>query len=269
MIDIVDHGEGTRVRELRLARPPANAFDAALLDALAASVEEAPRAGAEAIVISGSPGMFTGGLDVPALLALDRGQIREFWRRFYGTLRVVAASEVPVGAAITGHSPAAGAVLVVFCDYRVMAEGPFKIGMNEVQVGLVPPLPLQYALKRLTGARAGDALLVAGALVGPTEALRLGLVDELAPADGVVAATVAWAERMASLPRSAMRETRRIARADLVAQLDQIRESALDEAVARWFSDDTQRTLRALVARLKPTAGPTAGPTAERAAPKR
>jgi enoyl-CoA hydratase/carnithine racemase len=251
MIEVVDHGEAKRVRELRLARPPANAFDAALLEALARGVEDAQLAGAQAIVISGSPGMFTGGLDVPTLLTLDRAQIREFWSDFYDTLRVVASSEVPVAAAITGHSPAAGAVLVVFCDYRVMAEGSFKIGMNEVQVGLVPPFPLQYALKRLTGARAGDALLVAGALVGPTEALRLGLVDELAPVDRVVATAVAWAERTASLPREAMRETRRIARADLVAQFDELGDAALDDATARWFSDETQHALRALVARLQ------------------
>lgn len=239
------------MRELRLARPPANAFNAELLTELARLVGAAPWDGAEALVISGGPGMFTGGLDVPELLGYGRDQIRAFWGSFYGTLRAVAASELPVAAAITGHSPAAGAVLAVFCDYRVMAEGPFKIGMNEVQVGLVPPLPLQYAMKRLTGPRVGDALLVAGALVSPAEALRVGLVDEVVPVDGVVPAAVAWAERMAGLPRDAMRETRRIARADLVAQFDALGDAALDDATARWFSTETQQALRALIARLQ------------------
>jgi 3,2-trans-enoyl-CoA isomerase len=250
MIDIIDHGAaGRQIRELRLARSPANAFNVRLTEQLGRHVREAA-ASAEAIVISGAPGMFTGGLDVPELLGLGRDEIREFWRTFYGTLHAVAASEVPVAAAITGHSPAAGAVLAVFCDYRVMADGAFKIGMNEVQVGLVPPLPFLYAMKRLTGPRVGDGLLIAGALVTPAEALRVGLVDEVAPVDQVVPSAIAWAERTAALPRDAMRATRRIARADLVAQFEALDEGALDEATARWFADETQQALRALVARI-------------------
>lgn len=243
----MDHG---RVRELRFARPPANAFAPALVGELERRVTEAPDQGAGALVVSGAPGMFTGGLDVPALLALGRDDIRAFWRSFYAMLRAVSASPIPVGAAITGHCPAAGAVLAVFCDRRVMAEGAFKIGMNEVQVGLVVPPVLQYAMKRLTGPRVGDALLVAGALVGPAEALRVGLVDEVVTPEAVVPTTLAWAERMVSLPQGAMRETRRIARADLVAQFDGLGEAEVDAAVARWFTDETQAALRALVARL-------------------
>ena len=253
MIDIVEHGDPTRrsrVRELRLARKPANAFDAALLEQLGQYVSDAQTSGAEAIVISGAPGMFTAGLDVPALLGLGRDEIREFWSCFYRTLHTVASSELPVAAAITGHSPAAGAVLAVFCDYRVMADGAFKIGMNEVQVGLVPPLPLQYAMKRLTGPRVGDALLIAGTLLAPADALRVGLVDEVVPVERVVPTAIAWGERMASHPRAAMRETRRVARADLVAQFEGLGERALDEATERWFSEETQQALRALVARL-------------------
>lgn len=247
MIDIIDHG---RVRELRLARPPANAFDPALVSSLGHRVEEASRQGAGAMVISGAPGMFSGGLDVPALLALDLDGIRDFWRSFFAMLRTVAASPVPVGAAITGHCPAAGAVLSVFCDRRVMADGPFKIGMNEVQVGLVVPPALQFAMKRLVGVRVGDQLLVAGALILPAEALRVGLVDEVVAPDAVVPTALAWAERMVALPRNAMRETRRIARADLVAQFDAVTEADHEAAAARWFTDETQATLRALVARL-------------------
>jgi 3,2-trans-enoyl-CoA isomerase len=253
MIDVIDHGDAAgrrHIRELRLSRAPANAFNGRLLEQLERRVVEAPSSGAQAIVISGTPGMFTGGLDVPELLGLGRDEIREFWRTFYGTLRAVAASEMPVAAALTGHSPAAGAVLAVFCDYRVMADGAFRIGMNEVQVGLVPPHPLQYAMKRLTGPRVGDALLIAGALVTPPEALRVGLVDEVVPVDQVVPSAIAWAERTAALPRRAMLETRRIARADLVAQFDALDDGALDEATARWFGDETQQALRALVARL-------------------
>ena len=102
MIDIIDHGDATgrrRIRELRLVRKPVNAFNSALLEQLHRYLTDAPGSGAEALVISGAPGMFTAGLDVPALLSLGRDEIRGFWRTFYRTLHAVAASELPVAAA--------------------------------------------------------------------------------------------------------------------------------------------------------------------------
>lgn len=247
MIDSIDHGG---VRELRLARPPANAFNLALIQALTAAIRGAPTGGVDALVISGSPGMFSGGLDVPELLTLDREEIKAFWRAFYDMLHAAAASELPIAAAITGHCPAAGAVLAVFCDHRVMADGPYKIGMNEVQVGLSVPPALQYAMKRLTGPRKGDALLIQGALTSPAEALQSGLVDQVVSPDEVVSASIAWAERLMLLPREAMRDTRRIARADLVDQFTEVTEASLVSMTDRWFSEETQATMRTLVKRL-------------------
>ncbi|HET9949732.1 MAG TPA: enoyl-CoA hydratase/isomerase family protein [Longimicrobiales bacterium] len=247
MIETLDHGP---VRELRLARPPANALDRALIEELAARVRAAPAEGAGALVISGSPGMFSGGLDVPALLALDREGVRALWRAFYDMMRALAASEVPVCAAITGHAPAGGAVISIFCDHRIMADGPFRIGLNEVQVGLVVPPVIQYAARRLTGPGRGDALLVTGALLSPREALAAGLVDEVCGPDEVVPRALAWAERLVALPRAAMLETRRLARADLVAQLEAVGEPAYEAVTERWFGEETQAALRRVLERL-------------------
>src|SRR5258707_3161252 len=136
MIQILDHGD---VRELRLDRPPANALSPELIAALRAAVEEAPAAGARALVLSGAPGFFFGGLDVPYLIRLDRSAIAVAWRDFYGLLGSLAASPIPGAAAITGHSPAGGALMSLFCDVRIMAEGAegaegeYRIGLNEVQ----------------------------------------------------------------------------------------------------------------------------------------
>src|SRR5258707_12924060 len=103
MIQILDHGD---VRELRLDRPPANALSPELIAALRAAVEEAPAAGARALVLSGAPGFFSGGLDVPYLIRLDPSAIAVACGDFYGLLASLAASPIPVVAAIPGHSPA-------------------------------------------------------------------------------------------------------------------------------------------------------------------
>lgn len=128
------HEHGT-ILELRLARPPANALSPQLIAALRDAVEEGALS-AEGLVLSGAPGIFSAGLDVPALLALERQGLAEVVRDFFALVRALAACRVPVAAALTGHSPAGGAVLALFCDHRVMAAGEFRIGLNEVQVGI-------------------------------------------------------------------------------------------------------------------------------------
>ena len=206
MIDITDNGQ---IRELRLARPPANALNPELLQRLADELAAASSSGSRAIVISGRPGMFTGGLDVPELLRLDRAQMREAWKVFFDVQRRLAASPIPVAAAITGHSPAGGAVLALYCDYRVMADGAFKIGLNEVQVGLCPGPVIYAVLRRLVGPRHADQLISSGLLLTPAQALQIGLVDRIVTEGEVVSAAVAWAQSMAALPPRAVAATRR------------------------------------------------------------
>jgi enoyl-CoA hydratase/carnithine racemase len=237
--------------ELRLARPPVNALNPALVDALRNAVVEAPAKGARAIVISGSPGLFSAGLDVPALLALDRPGMLAFWNAFNALLGAIGRCPVPTVAAISGHSPAGGAVLSLYCDYRVMARGAYRIGLNEVQVGLAVPAGIQFALRRLVGAHRAERLMVAGAMIDAETAERVGFVDELVDVDHVTARALEWCRQHLALPPEAMAETRRLARADLHAALDESQRIPMTDFVERWFSDETQQTLKALVAKLK------------------
>lgn len=248
MIDIELHGP---IREIRMNRPPANALSPELVRQLTNAVSDGIECGCGALVLSGLPGMFSGGLDVPALITMDRDGIREAWSDFFDLLRTIARSPIPIVAAITGHSPAGGAVISLFCDYRVMAEGRFSIGLNEVQVGIVIPPFMLAALRRLVGIHQAGRMGSAALMLSPEEALTAGLVDELAAPDEVVGRALTWCQRLVSLPPHAMQETRAWARADLVELFDSIDDRYLDELVDLWFSDETQAALSALVERLK------------------
>ena len=248
MIQTLDHGD---IRELRLDRPPANALSPELIAALRTAVDAAPGEGARALVLSGSPGMFSAGLDVPHLLTLDRPAILAAWRGFYELLRALAASRIPIAAAITGHAPAGGCVLAIFCDARIMAEGDFKIGLNEVQIGIPMPPVIYQGVRRLVGLRQAELLCVGGQLFPPAEALRVALVDELAPPERVVERAVGWCRSLVALPPEAMLATRRLVRAGLASLFAEGNEDELADLVDLWFSDETQRSLRALVERLK------------------
>ena len=268
-----------------MAHPPANALSPRLIVALSAALAQAAGAASAApaidsaaasaagrgerpavagpaargerpagLVLSGAPGMFSAGLDVPYLLTLDREGIRGLWSAFYALLRGLAASPLPVVAAITGHSPAGGAVLALYCDLRVMAAGEFRIGLNEVRVGLPVPPVIVAAMRRLVGPRLAERMCVSGALVPPQEALQIGLVDEVAPPEQVVERAVARAAELAALPRAAMTETRRLARADLVA-LFAAADAEMESLLDSWFSAEAQATMHALVERLARKSG--------------
>ncbi|MCR6700674.1 MAG: enoyl-CoA hydratase/isomerase family protein [Dokdonella sp.] len=252
MLETIDHAE---IRELRLARPPVNALDPALVERLRTTIEAAPADGARALVLSGAQGLFSAGLDVPALLALDRTAMRAFWSDFFSLCAAIARSPIPVVAALTGHSPAGGAVLATFCDYRIMARGPFRIGLNEVQVGLSVPDCIQAGLRRLVGTYRAERLMVAGTMVEAEQALAIGFVDELVDVDHVVPRALVWLGELLQLPPQAMAQTRRLARADLAAVFADVAAFPVDDFVEGWFSDESQATLQALVARLRSKAG--------------
>jgi 3,2-trans-enoyl-CoA isomerase len=252
MIITTNHSSDHRaVRELRLNRPPANALSPALIVALREAVEAAPNNGARALVLSGGPGMFSAGLDVPLLVTLDRPAIATAWRELYSLMHALACSPIPIAAAITGHGPAGGTVLALFCDWRGMAEGDWKMGFNEVQVGIPLPPVILSALKRQVGARQAERLGAGGLVISAAEAVRVGLVDELIPPERVVERAVAWCQSLLVLPPQAMTATRHRSRADLAALFDQGIERELDDVNANWWSEEAQTVLRALAEKLK------------------
>lgn len=248
LIQTIKHG---RIHELRLARPPVNAINPALCQALCEAMDSAIANGAEGLVLSGGPKVFSAGLDVPLLLSIqeDGQALYDAWNGFFDVARALAACPVPVAAAIAGHAPAGGCVLALCCDWRVMAEGPFGIGLNETQVGIAIPPGIMRLMQRTVGARQAEALLLAGAMVESSRALDIGLVDELAAADAVVARAADRINLLLDLPRAPMLATRKLLRADLVEAVSPA-SMQLEQCLESWRSADTQQALRAMVARI-------------------
>lgn len=248
MIETSVHG---LVHQIRLARPPVNALNPELCDGIIAALRQAIADGAQGIVLAGGQKVFSAGLDVPFLLSLgeDTAALTDAWTRFFRAAQALAESPVPVVAAMAGHAPAGGCVLALCCDYRIMAEGPFRIGLNETQVGLVAPDGIQALMARAVGPHRAERLLVAGAMVESDEALRIGLVDELAAIDAVETRARLWLEELLQLPREPMLATRAIARRGILGALAPERID-LPAFVARWTHPDTQAGLRAMLARI-------------------
>lgn len=247
MFEFIEHGP---VCEIRMAHPPVNAIGPDFMDGLTQALEEKSTQ-YRAIVLSGQPGMFSAGLDIVTLARLDRSQVEKFWRQFFKLLQTIASSPVPIASAITGHCPAGGAVMTIHGDYRVMARGDYKIGLNEVQVGLVVPPHIQRVLIRLVGKYRAERLMVAGALLSPEEALEIGFVDELADdSEATIQQAVDWCTRHTSLPPGAMSTTRQLIRQDLITNYDDLTQEDVDLFTGVWFSDETQQVIGSVLARL-------------------
>jgi enoyl-CoA hydratase/carnithine racemase len=200
--------------------------------------------------------MFSAGLDLITLSKLDRSGADRFWGQFFGLLKTIGACPVPMASAITGHSPAGGAVMAIHGDYRVMSKGDFKIGLNEVQVGLVVPRQIQRVLARLVGIRRAERLLVAGALLSPQEALHAGLVDDVVEGyEETIARAIEWCRKRTALPHNAMSGTRKIIRADMVSNYDDLEEADMKAFSDVWFSEETQRIIGQVLQKLQKKAG--------------
>jgi len=248
MLEVTNHGQ---VREIRLNRLPANAMDPELITALTQALDQSGTQSG-AVVVSGIPGMFSAGLDIPALLHLDRQGIARFWRAFVHLLHTIAHMPIPTAFALTGHAPAGGIVISLFGDYRIMSAGRYKTGLNEVQVGLVVSPVIKNALVRVLGPHPAEKILVPGALLSPDQALAIGLVDELAETpESTVARAIAWCDHLLGLPRNAMSLTRQMSRQDLCSYFDQEDQYGIEVFADLWFSEITQSTLRGMVERLK------------------
>jgi enoyl-CoA hydratase/carnithine racemase len=236
------------IAEIAMDRAPANALNLDLVARVRDAHAQACTSAARVIILTGRPGMFSAGLDVPELLPQPRPAIEAFWRGFFELTRALATSPVPVVAAISGHAPAGGAVLAIHCDYRIAARGSFKIGLNEVSVGLPVPDCIMLVLEHLVGARIAQRLAMTAQLIPVEQALDCGLVDELAEPDALMDQARQWAARLAALPPVAMNRTRMLARVRLTDLLRPEQDARL--ATDLWFSAETQAGMRALAARL-------------------
>ena len=202
------------------------------------------------MILTGTPGMFSAGLNVPELVKLDRAEMEGFWEAFNHLCFRLYTSDLMIVSAISGHSPAGGCVLAIMTDYRIMASGAYKIGLNEVGVGIPIPGGITEVYASLLGMRRAQDLGCRGAMVNPQSALQIGLVDEVVPADKLLEAAQAKAAQWLRCSRLAQITTKRLFRRQIADNLAASTKHDQEAFLDLWFSDESQTILHDLVARL-------------------
>ncbi|WP_083469048.1 3-hydroxyacyl-CoA dehydrogenase NAD-binding domain-containing protein [Methylobacterium variabile] len=178
------------VAVLTLQSGPVNALGSGLRQGILAAVEAAEADPAvKAIVLIGGGRMFSAGAD-----------ITEFGKPQSGIslpdlLNRIEASTKPVVAAIHGNALGGGLETALACHYRVAVPSA-KVGLPEVKLGILPGAGGTQRLPRVVGPRKALEVIVGGSPIGAKAAAGMGLIDELAPEDGLRAHAVAFAERV-------------------------------------------------------------------------
>ncbi|GAQ67562.1 MULTISPECIES: enoyl-CoA hydratase/isomerase family protein [Streptomyces] len=239
----VAEGVGT----VRLDRPPMNALDVATQDRLKELAEEATRRDdVRAVVIYGGEKVFAAGADIKEMQDMDHAAMVARSRALQDSFSAVARIPKPVVAAVTGYALGGGCELALCADYRIAGENA-KLGQPEILLGVIPGAGGTQRLARLIGPSKAKDLIFTGRMVKADEALTLGLVDRVVPADEVYTAAHAWAARLAKGPAIALRAAKESIDAGLETDL----ETGL--AIERnWFAglfatEDRERGMRSFV----------------------
>lgn len=236
------------VLTIRLARPQKkNALTAAMYEAMIAAFAEAeadPQIGA--ILIRGGDGAFTAGNDIQDFIAAAQAPGDMAAMRF---VEALACLEKPLIAAIEGVAVGVGATLILHCDL-VYAAPDARFSMPFVDLGLVPEAGSSLLLPQRIGMARASEILLLGAAISAADAHRLGLVNEVLPAERLYDHAQARAATLAAKPRAAVAATRRLLRgdrADLHAQM-QREGQAFSQALK---SGEAQKAFMAFMARSK------------------
>jgi 3,2-trans-enoyl-CoA isomerase len=170
----------TGVATVTLNRPPVNSLNLELLTELSNTLTELEKNKCRGLMLtSSSNSVFSAGLDLLELYKPNLDRFKQWWSTLQQTWMKLYGTPYPTVAVINGHAPAGGCLLATSCEYRVMLNN-FTIGLNETKIGMVAPDWFIASMKNTVGARQTELALTAGNLFTTDEALKIGLIDEVA-----------------------------------------------------------------------------------------
>jgi enoyl-CoA hydratase len=195
-----------------------NVLSPGMLQDLNAAFDQAQADGA-VVIFTGREGKFSGGFELPTLMAGGESAAQMLTAGFRLSLRLLTFA-TPVVVACTGHAIAMGAFLVISGDYRIGADGPFRLVANEVALGLaMPQTIIELCRLRLNPGHLTRAMTLSETF-SPAQAVDAGILDATAAAGQLESAAREVADRLVTLNLPAFAETKRRLYADAVPRIE-------------------------------------------------
>ena len=214
-----------KVATITLQNGKVNAISNQLIDELNIALDSAEQENA-VVILTGQAGMFSGGYDLATMKSSPEAAI-ELVTKGSKLVRRLLAFPTPVISACSGHAIAKGAFILLGTDYRIGSDGPFKVGLNEVAIGMTMHnagivmahnrIPMNYRTRAITMAE----------IFSPTDAIKAGFLDTVVAPEQLMATAQGAAEQLKQLNMTAHHQTKLKERADILAALDKAIEDDL------------------------------------------
>ncbi len=239
----VDGGVGT----IRIDRPKMNALDRQVQEEIrAAATEAGERDDVRAVVVYGGERVFAAGADIKEMAVMSHLDMVKRSGGLQSSLTAVARIPKPVVAAVTGYALGGGCELALCADIRIAADDA-TFGQPEVLLGIIPGAGGTQRLTRLVGPSRAKELIFSGRFVGAEEALAIGLVDRLVPADRVYDEAVAWARQFEGGAALALRAAKEAVDRGLEVDLETGLEIERQQFAALFATEDRATGMRSFL----------------------
>ncbi|MEZ4369748.1 MAG: crotonase/enoyl-CoA hydratase family protein [Polyangiaceae bacterium] len=207
MADSIQYELNDGVAILTLDDGKANALGHDVVMSLGKHLDQAEQE-ASAVLIVGREGKFSAGYNLKEMMA-GPDSARKLVKAGGELMLRIFTFPRPVVAACTGHALAAGGILLLACDLRIGADGPFKIGLNEVPLGMTPPMYLVELARHRLSKRWYTRAVTQGQIFSPAEAADVGYLDTCVGGEELLSLAKAEAKRLGALPHAAFAEAKR------------------------------------------------------------
>ena len=242
------------VATLTLTRPDKrNAISYELIEDLLRALDEVNNSSARILILTGAGKAFSSGMDLENLKALigrTPEQNLEDSRTMVRLFRTLYEFSKPTIAAVNGAAIAGGTGLALLCDFT-LAVPEAKFGYTEVRIGFVPAIVATFLLRQ-TGEKIARDLLLTGRIFDAAEALKIGLVNEVVPAEKLLDRARELAAQLAENSPLSLFQTKRLLTEHARAELDSRIEAAIRENAGIRESADFREGITSFLEKRKP-----------------
>lgn len=218
MSDLISYQLEDGIATLTLNNGKVNAISPDVIVAFNAALDQAVQDRA-VVIITGQPGILSGGYDLKVMTSSPQNAVA-LVTAGSALARRMLAHPYPIIVACPGHAIAKGAFILLSADYRIGVEGPFNIGLNEVQIGMtMHHAGIELARDRLRRS-AFHRSVINGEIFNPEGAVDAGFLDKVVPAEQLMATAVAAAQQLKKINMTAHKNTKLKVRKAFLETLD-------------------------------------------------